>query len=51
MQKINKNKAIKMGFNFRNKSTYAVYSIQENNIFYNLDFDKTKCGFIYLLKE
>lgn len=45
------NRATKICSHFNSKSTYAVYCIDKNIIFYNLDYDKTRCGFIHLLKD
>jgi|GEM_PF-973139 hypothetical protein len=46
-----KNKTTKIYSHFNSKSTYAVYCMEKNIIFYNLDYDKTRCGFIHLLKD
>ena len=51
MQKINKNKATKIGFHFAVRTTYAVYCIDKNIILYNYDYDKTCCGIIYFQRE
>ena len=45
------NKATKICSHFNSKVTYAVYCMDKNIIYYNLDYDKTKCGFIHLLKD
>ena len=45
------NKATKISSHFNSKVTYAVYCMDKNIIYYNLDYDKTKCGFIHLLKD
>lgn len=45
------NKATKICSHFNSKVTYAVYCMDKNIIYYNLDYDKTKCGFIHLFKD
>ena len=45
------NKATKICSHFNSKVTYAAYCMDKNIIYYNLDYDKTKCGFIHLLKD
>ena len=45
------NKETKICSHFNSKVTYAVYCMDKNIIYYNLDYDKTKCGFIHLLKD
>ena len=45
------NKATKICSHFNSTVTYAVYCMDKNIIYYNLDYDKTKCGFIHLLKD
>lgn len=45
------NNATKICSHFNSKVTYAVYCMDKNIIYYNLDYDKTKCGFIHLLKD
>ena len=46
-----KKKAMKICYHLKSKSTYAVYWVNRNIIFYNLDFDETRCGFIHLFEE